>query len=204
MYKMTNTAYAGGVTSKSVQVRAFVASTGLPKTDLVYNTSGLTASYQRGPVGAFTSITLATLANAQTAYSSGGFVHIGGGLYRLDVPDAALAAGVDYVSIVLSGVSDCVITGARVDILGADPRAATADANVTQFNGTAISDAELSGVPAANASLDKKIRWLFLLARNRITQTATTQTVFADDGTTTVATSTVSDNGTTATRGELT
>ena len=200
---MTNTAYAGGATSKSVQVRAFVASTGLPKTDLVYNTSGLTASFQRGSVGSFTSITLATLANAQAAYSSGGFVHIGGGLYRLDVPDAALAAGVDYVNVVLSGVSDCVITSARVEILGADPRSATGDANVTHFNGTAISDAELTGVPAANASLDKKIRWLFLLARNKITQTATTQTVLADDGTTTVATATVSDNGTTATRNEF-
>lgn len=142
---MTNTAYVGGATSKSVQVRAFVASTGLPKTDLVYNTSGLTASYQRGPVGSFTSITLATLTNAQAAYSSGGFVHIGGGAYRLDVPDAALAAGVDYVNIVLSGVSDCVITAARVEILGADPRSATVDANVTKMNGTTLLGAGTSG-----------------------------------------------------------
>jgi hypothetical protein len=64
--------------------------------------------------------------------------------------------------------------------------------------------AELSAVPAANAPLSAKIGWLFMKARNAITQTATTQAVKADDGTTNVATATVSDNGTTATRGEFT
>ena len=63
--------------------------------------------------------------------------------------------------------------------------------------------AELTAPPAANAALSAKINWLFMKARNVITQTATTQLVKADDGTTTVGTSTVSDNGTTATRGEF-
>lgn len=63
--------------------------------------------------------------------------------------------------------------------------------------------AEPSAVPAANASLGAKLRWLFLKARNKATQTATTQTLLADDGTTPVATSTVSDDGTTATRGKF-
>ena len=141
---MTNTVYAGGATSKSVEVRAFVASTGLPKTDLVYNTSGLTASYQRGPTGTVTSITLATQTSTG-AYSSGGFVHKNAGVYRLDVPDAALAAGVDYVTFTLAGVSDCVITAARVDISGADPRSATVDANVTKINNTTVVGAGTSG-----------------------------------------------------------
>lgn len=62
---------------------------------------------------------------------------------------------------------------------------------------------ELAAVPAANAPLSQKLNWLFLLARNKITQTATTQTIYADDGSTSVATSTVSDDSTTATRGEF-
>jgi hypothetical protein len=62
--------------------------------------------------------------------------------------------------------------------------------------------AEPSSVPAATATLAAKIGWLYLLARNRITQTATTSTVFAYDGTTDVAASTVSDDGTVFTRGE--
>jgi len=63
--------------------------------------------------------------------------------------------------------------------------------------------AEPSSVPAATASLVDKIAWLCALARNKITQTATTMLLRndADDGT--VGTSTVSDDGTTATRGEF-
>lgn len=63
--------------------------------------------------------------------------------------------------------------------------------------------AELALVPAANASLADKIRWLFLLAKNKITQTATTQTVLDDAKTGTVATAAVSDDGTTFTRDEF-
>ena len=62
---------------------------------------------------------------------------------------------------------------------------------------------ELAAVPAANAPLSDKIGWLFLLARNKITQTATTQLARndADDGT--VGTSTISDDDTTFIRGEF-
>jgi len=63
--------------------------------------------------------------------------------------------------------------------------------------------AESAGVPAATASLAEKIRWIATLSRNKITQTATTQLVKADDGSTTIGTSTVSDDATTATRGEF-
>lgn len=62
--------------------------------------------------------------------------------------------------------------------------------------------AEPASVPAATASLKDKIGWLFTLARNKITQTSTTQTVRNDADDATIATSTVSDNGTTFTRGE--
>lgn len=64
--------------------------------------------------------------------------------------------------------------------------------------------AELGAVPAATSTLVDKLTWLFMLARNQVEQTATTQTVRADDTTTSVATSAVSDDGTTFTRGEMT
>ena len=63
--------------------------------------------------------------------------------------------------------------------------------------------AELSGVPAATSSLKDKLTWVFMLARNQLEQTATTATIRADNTTTSVATSTVSDDGTTAQRGEF-
>lgn len=63
--------------------------------------------------------------------------------------------------------------------------------------------AELGAAPAATATLSTKITWLYMLARNKVTQTATTQSLKADDGSTDVATAAVSDDGTTATRNEF-
>ena len=85
----------GGATSQQLQVRAITQSTGAPDTSLAYNTSGLSCNYQR-PGGSSTSITLATQ-TVTGAYSSGGFVHLANGWYRLDVPDAAIASGVPSV-----------------------------------------------------------------------------------------------------------
>lgn len=64
--------------------------------------------------------------------------------------------------------------------------------------------AELSAVPVASSTLANKLNWLFLLARNKLTQTSTTQTAYADNGSTSVATSTVADDGVTASRAEWT
>lgn len=64
--------------------------------------------------------------------------------------------------------------------------------------------AEPSSVPAATSSIKDKLNWLFALARNKMTQTATTQTLRNDADGANIATSTVSDDGTTFTRGEYT
>lgn len=62
--------------------------------------------------------------------------------------------------------------------------------------------AEPGSVPAATASLKDKIGWLFALDRNKLTQTSTTKTLRNDADSGNIATSAVSDDGTTATRGE--
>jgi hypothetical protein len=62
--------------------------------------------------------------------------------------------------------------------------------------------AEPASVPAATSSLKDKINWLFALARNKLTQTSTTQTLRNDADNSSIATSTDSDDGTTYTRGE--
>jgi hypothetical protein len=68
--------------------------------------------------------------------------------------------------------------------------------------GSIVQTSDLAAVPAAAASLADALSWLHMLARNKVTQTATTETVYKDDGTTAAATSTKADNGTTFTRGE--
>lgn len=57
--------------------------------------------------------------------------------------------------------------------------------------------------PAATNTLVKKIGYLFKFLRNKVTQTSTTMSVYADDATTVDQKSTVSDDGTTYTRGEI-
>jgi hypothetical protein len=59
------------------------------------------------------------------------------------------------------------------------------------------------GAPAATTSLAAKINYLYKAFRNRKTQTSTTWQLYADDASTVDQKSTVSDNGTTAERGEI-
>lgn len=104
-----------GTTSYSVDL--YIQDTaGAALPGLAYNTASLTAYYRRGGNGSATAITLATLASATAAWSSGGFKEVDAtnmpGLYRLDVPDAALAVGAASVVIILKGaasMSPCVL-----------------------------------------------------------------------------------------------
>ena len=92
------------------------------------------------------------------------------------------------------------ITAASIATGAIDADALASDA-VDEIWAKAMSD--LAAVPSATASVLAAINWLYELARNRVTQTSATTTVYKDDATTTFAASTVSDNGTTLDRGEF-
>ncbi len=115
-----------GKTSKSVDVliRDTSSTSGAGLTGLVFNTSGLTAYYHR-PGSAPTAITLATLSGNTAAFSSGGFIAVDGtnmpGLYRLDVPDAALASGVDEVIVMLKGAANMEPVSLEIQLTSVDP-----------------------------------------------------------------------------------
>lgn len=83
------------------------STSGAGKTGLAYNTSGLKAYYIR-PGGSATAITLATQ-TVTGAFSSGGFVEVDAtnmpGVYRLDIPDAVFASGVDHAIVIVHGAS---------------------------------------------------------------------------------------------------
>lgn len=117
-----------GSVDNQVRVRAYIASTGLPKTGLVYNSAGLVCYYTRDGA-APVQVTLATQ-TINGAHSDGGFVLASDandpGNYRLDLPDAVVAAGVKHVRVQLSGVSDVVFE--PIDIaIKALPRVRTVD-----------------------------------------------------------------------------
>jgi len=91
---------APGSTSQSIEL--YLGATGLAA-----STSGLSARYNRTRT-ASVSIPLVARTIAQ-AWTSGGFAEVDAtnmpGVYRLDIPDAALAAGADDVTIVVRGAS---------------------------------------------------------------------------------------------------
>jgi len=97
---------AGGSTSESILLDVRTNSN-TPVTGLVFNTAGLIAKYAR--IGE-ASVTIPLVNQTVTGtYVSGGFKEIDvssmPGLYRLDVPDAALVVGKDQVVISLHGYS---------------------------------------------------------------------------------------------------
>lgn len=84
--------------------------TGEPTAGLLFSdiqTGGAGSYIRQG--AARTAITLITLASASAAHADGGFILVDDtntpGLYRLDVPDAAFATGVDQVVIYLKAVA---------------------------------------------------------------------------------------------------
>lgn len=89
---------------------------------LAYNNAGIAVSYYRPGAAAVTSISPVTQ-TANGAHTDGGLVHISGGLCRLDVPDAACAAGVNevYVIVAATAIKTQVLC---VELSDADPTAA--------------------------------------------------------------------------------
>lgn len=145
----TITAYVAGATDKQVYLIGYTASTGAPYTAGAYNTAGITIEYRRQGANAAVAITPATQ-TVNGAHSDGGFVHISGGRYRLDIPDAVIATGADYAEVWVYGITDTVFTTAHIDIMGADPRAATVDASAAT---SAVTSSATAASTAASVAL---------------------------------------------------
>jgi hypothetical protein len=111
------------------------------------------------------------------------------------------AAVADDVDVNVKTITAGAITAAAIATGAIDADAVAADA-ITAIWAKAMSD--LAAVPGATASVLDAINLLFELARNKLTQTADTQTLYKDNGSTALATSTVSDDATTFTRTEFT
>ena len=111
-----------------------------------------------------------------------------------DIPSAATVASQVRTELTTElGLIDAAIS----------TRATPAQVNAEVVDALATDTyAEPGSVPAATSSLKDKINWLFTLARNKRTQTSSTQTLRNDADNASISTSTVSDDGTTATRGE--
>lgn len=109
--------------STDVSVYVFIQSAaGAGVTDLVYTSAGLICYYVR-PLGSATAITLATQ-TVTGAHSDGGFVEVSKsympGIYRLDLPDAVCATGVNSVVVMLSGASGMLPVALEIQLTNFD------------------------------------------------------------------------------------
>jgi len=108
-----------GTVDVSVVIRIIDSTDGTPETGVVWNTAGIDLQYRREGE-ASTAIVEATLAALTTAHTDGGFLHIGNGYYRLDLPDAACAAGA--VGVLIHGiVTGMVVIGCYIQLVAVDP-----------------------------------------------------------------------------------
>ena len=100
---------------------------------------------------------------------------------KMDASVGAVAVGVDLSATMAATVKTQAVAALNTDTY-AEP---------------------VQGSPAATTTLAAKINYLYKFLRNKITQTSTTLSIFADDGTTVDQKSTVSDDATIYTRGEI-
>lgn len=108
-------------------------------------------------------------------------------------------AGISAASFAAGSIDNAAIAA---DAIGSSELAASAATEIATAV-SALACTEPTNAPAASPTLIQAISWQHTLSRNKITQTATDQVLKADDGSTTIATAPVSDDGTTATRGEF-
>lgn len=91
-----------GATSQSIELYIVDSTDGTPETGVLWNTAGIDLKYRRKDA-AVVSITEAALSTPllTDTWETGGFLEIGNGSYRLDLPDAALlsASGIDRVTV---------------------------------------------------------------------------------------------------------
>lgn len=124
-----------------VKIADLSALDGSGKTGLAYNTSSLVCYYAR-PGAAAAAITLATQ-TVTGAHSDGGFVEVNAtnmpGIYRLDLPDAVVAAGARSAVVTLKGAADMVQCDIEIDLKN--------EADVVGWNGTLVPGVDTAGYP---------------------------------------------------------
>ncbi len=163
--------------SKTIMLMVLDSSTGLPKTGLAFGDVA-TAAFVRNREAAVT-FSAITLASPSAAYASGGFVEIDStnmpGLYRLDIPDAALAGTPDQTVIYLTFTpADTNAQPVQIDMNHQD---------FTDFALEVDTIAELAqAVPLATPTIKKAIMLLYMMARNKLTSDATLQEINNDAG----------------------
>lgn len=181
--------YAGGDTSGTTTLLTRIPGTVQPQTGDSYARLG-------APAGASVSADIAAVnTNVLTRLPTSSYT----------APDnadiSAIKAKTDNLPAAPASTGDVTTVGSAIAVLN---NISTAQVK-TQVVAALVTDtyAEPSAVVGATASIKDMLNWLKTLGRNQLSQTDTTQTLFANDDSTPIATAGVSDDATTATRNKF-
>lgn len=168
------------------------ATAGTPETG--YTITDLDLQYTRNRLAPSTKVDATALAATDSAHGDNQAIQVDAtsspGLYRIDWPDAAFAAGVNKVILVVSGP-------------GLHPAVEEIQLVQTTLDDMVTSRGEPGqGAPPMAASIYTKIDYLYKYLRNKKTQTDSLFSLFGDDGTTVHSKAVVSDSAGTTTVGE--
>lgn len=123
--KMAKQSVGSGTTGRIeyIYIIDSLSSTGLGKTNISFNTSGLNGHYVRS-AGSATTITFVSQ-TATGSWTSGGWAEVDSvrmaGIYRVDLPDAIFAAGSDKAIVVIKGAVNTIPVTLEYQIVGTDP-----------------------------------------------------------------------------------
>ncbi|MGB1226151.1 MAG: hypothetical protein ACPHCN_18690 [Mycobacterium sp.] len=189
-----------GATDRSIEF-TLLNTDGTLKTDAV--AADLTAQYRRGLTGTLATISLSDLSALTDAHSDGGLKHVFAGRYRLDLPDAAVAAGVDTLELYATG-TDLVAVFPSVLLTTGDPNelstltAVQVWVAITAEAGNFIADHTLrrswtSAAASANGDTKGFRSLLGMCAKlvNRVAVSGSTLTVYEADDATALGTQTL-------------
>jgi hypothetical protein len=144
-----------GATSQSIELYIVDSTNGTPETGVLWNTAGIDLKYRRkdAVVVSITEADLTTPLLTDT-WESGGFLEIGNGVYRLDLPDAALAssAGIDRV-VVFGTVTGMVVLPVTIHLTDFDLNSDTPNVNVASEDNIDFGAAKKSSLNAAATDL---------------------------------------------------
>ena len=167
-----------GAESQSVVIHIMDSTDGSDEQAVEHNSEGISLWYWR-PGSTKTAITPAALATLDAAYSSGGIEHIDDGDYRLDLPNAAVAAGVPWVRVGGTVTGMLIVS---IDIPLNLASVSDVNAQVADVLKTDTLGEPAQGAPPEEASIEAKIAWLYKFATNLAKSSATEVDVYNKAG----------------------
>lgn len=162
-------------------------------------TDGVAETLSSGAVEIYEDGSTTQITSAETLTASFDSV-VGYNQLAVDLNDSGFETGKTYTVILTGGTVDAVsVTGRIIGVFSVGRYASATDIKSSVVGATTT---EPTSPPAATASLEAKINWLFLIFRNQKTVTSSQQKFYADDASTVVGKETLTDDGTTMTKGE--